>query len=150
MTTVRDIFQLACPRCGSDEHLKVAVVVWVDITPDGTVDNGWAAHEWWECSRCLCAACDHESSILEFTVKETPPEGTPRPPAKQAPVPTDVLCELAHALTVRECGSKQIPIDALDEDGDETIYTQDAQLVFDAIYEIVSDVLEPYREEVMP
>lgn len=60
----------------------------------------------------------------------------------------DVLCELAHELTVRECRFKQIPLDA-DDDG-ETVYSRDAQLVFDSIYEIVPGVLECNAKEVQP
>lgn len=56
------------------------------------------------------------------------------------PIPNDVLCELTHELTVRECAFKRIP---LDQDVDEEIiYSSDAQIIFDAIYDIVSRVLE--------
>jgi len=63
-------------------------------------------------------------------------------------VTTDILCELAHELTVRECRLRLIPIDT--ERDDETVYTDRAQLIFDNIFEIVSRVLERSCEEVAP
>jgi len=68
----------------------------------------------------------------------------------RAPVPNDVCCELAHTLTVRECGIRGVPVDVHDTDDDETRYPEEAQKIFDATYRIVSEVLEPYREEVAP
>lgn len=61
----------------------------------------------------------------------------------------DVLCELAHELTVRECRIRGVTVDARiadDHDG-ETLYTDEAQSVFEAIYDIVSAVLDPYCEK---
>ncbi len=68
------------------------------------------------------------------------------PPTSRTPIPNDVLCELAHALTVRECAFKQIPVDQ--ENDDETNYSDDAQVIFDDIYEIVSRVLDIHGSEV--
>lgn len=61
-----------------------------------------------------------------------------------AAITNDVLCELAHELAVRECAVRRIEMDVQDED--ETRYSPDAQLVFDAIYDIVTEVLESYSE----
>lgn len=63
-------------------------------------------------------------------------------------VPPDVLCELAHELTVRECAYRGF---VLDDDGDdETLYTAEAQSVFDCIYDIAARVLERRNAEVQP
>lgn len=150
MTTVRDAFQLACPACGSDEELRIEIVTWVDVTPDGTIDNGRWDHEWSERSGCYCDACKRVGTISCFSIEERPPAVRPAAPRASRPVPEDVLCELAHALTVRECGFRHITVDAQDATGDETVYSDDAQRIFDAIYSLVWDVLEPYCEEVMP
>jgi hypothetical protein len=56
----------------------------------------------------------------------------------------DILCELAHELTIRECSQRQIPVDTVCDD--ETIYSPDAQPIFDSLYDIVSRVLEPVGE----
>ncbi len=69
MTTVRNVFSIACPQCGSDTALKIKIVTWVDVTPDGTIDNGWTDHEWGDWSRCFCTACDREGYIREFGVR---------------------------------------------------------------------------------
>ena len=61
-------------------------------------------------------------------------------------VGADVLCELAHELTVRECTNRQIPVDQ--EGDDETVYSADAYLIFQSIYDIVSSVLERRCPEV--
>jgi hypothetical protein len=34
MTTVREIFGIACPQCGSDADLKIEITTWVDVSPD--------------------------------------------------------------------------------------------------------------------
>lgn len=73
---------------------------------------------------------------------------TPMPaPASRRAVPTnDVLCELAHELTVRECALGGIIVDV--EHDDETVYSDEAQAIFDGIYDIVSRVLETDGAEV--
>jgi hypothetical protein len=150
MTTVRDIFQLACPACGSDEELRVQIVTWVDVTPDGTVDNGRWDHEWSEGSGCYCDACKRVGTVREFTLGDRPPSATPDAPRASRPVPNCVLCEIAHVLTVRECAYRQIPVEAPGSYEDEIIYDHYAQAIFDAIYATVRNELEPYCEEVMP
>lgn len=67
---------------------------------------------------------------------------------QQSLVGTDVLCELAHALTVRECTIRAIPVD--EDREDEVGYTDAAYLVFQSIYDIASSVLERRGAEVAP
>ena len=64
----------------------------------------------------------------------------------EMPIANDVICELAHELTIRECAFKQISLDV--EGDDETIYSDDAQLVFDDIHDIISRVLPSKASEV--
>lgn len=63
-------------------------------------------------------------------------------------VPPDVLCELAHALTARECAYRGLILE--DYIDDETVYTAEAQCVFDGIYDIAARVLERQDAEVQP
>lgn len=70
MTTVRDVFGIACPNCGSDAYLKIEISTWVDVSADGTVDNGWADHEWSDTSRCYCDACEYSGIVLCFATKK--------------------------------------------------------------------------------
>lgn len=51
------------------------------------------------------------------------------------------VCELAHELTVRECTQKGITVDA-EKENEVTEYTEEAQKVFDEIYDIISEVLD--------
>lgn len=63
-------------------------------------------------------------------------------------VPPDILCELAHELTVRECVERAIPLDV--ETEDDVAYTDEAQTVFIAIYDILYAVLSKPCAEVHP
>jgi hypothetical protein len=72
------------------------------------------------------------------------------PPSRDRTVfPNYVRCELAHDLTVRECLFRGVTLDAYDssDDPDELHYSDEAQRIFDAIYDVISEVLEPYCEK---
>lgn len=76
---------------------------------------------------------------------DSPKAPTPRSPA----VTNDVLCELAHNLTVRECRIRDVTVDASeadDHDG-ESRYTDEAEGIFNTMYDIALTVLEPYCEK---
>ena len=66
--TVRDEWQLACPKCGSDERLQVSLRSMADVTPDGTEPFG--DHEWDNASFMRCAACGHAATVSNFYVEE--------------------------------------------------------------------------------
>jgi len=70
------------------------------------------------------------------------------PMPRRAVPTTDILCELAHELTVRECALGGIILDV--EQDDETRYSDEAQAIFDGIHDIVSRVLEGDGQEVAP
>lgn len=72
--TVRTIFNLACPKCGSDAHLRVAIDTWAELSTDGTDPVG--DHEWNEQSSCRCTNCEFKASVKQFTL---PPTATPPP-----------------------------------------------------------------------
>jgi len=61
MNTVKDEWGVCCPGCGSDEHLRVEVRSFADLTVDGTdVDD---AHDWDSTSACRCTACDWAGDV---------------------------------------------------------------------------------------
>jgi hypothetical protein len=66
--SVKTEWAMACPKCGSDEYIDVAAVVWVRLTEDGTdadqPDNG--NHEWDDDSRCTCGKCGHNGTVRDF------------------------------------------------------------------------------------
>lgn len=83
----------------------------------------------------------------ELTATET--DSAPAPQSRSAALSNDVLCELAHNLTVRECRIRDVTVDASetdDHDG-ETRYTDEAEGIFDALHGIAWSVLEPYCEK---
>jgi hypothetical protein len=149
MTTVRETFGLACPKCRDDEHILVAATEFVRLVPDGTISAG--DQEWALDSTACCTKCNHSGIVAEFEAKDDQPP-LARPSSRPtAPVPNDVCCELAHALTVRECAIRGITVDAqATSDDDENRYTEEAQDIFMALYDLVCGVLEPYCEEVAP
>jgi hypothetical protein len=68
MSTVRELFGLACPKCGSDEPLCVVIKSLATLSPDGT--DPFGDHEWDEESPCLCKECDFTGLITQFTLQE--------------------------------------------------------------------------------
>ena len=60
-------------------------------------------------------------------------------------ITNDILCELAHELTVRECLGRDLRLDVASED--EVAYTAAARIIFDQIYDIVAGLLDPSSEE---
>jgi hypothetical protein len=72
--TVRKTFNLACPKCGSDEHLRVAIETWADLSPDGTDPVG--DHDWNQYSGCRCTSCDFNGAVENFHLA---PDATPLP-----------------------------------------------------------------------
>jgi ssDNA-binding Zn-finger/Zn-ribbon topoisomerase 1 len=73
--TVRTIFPIACPQCGSDEHLRVALETWAEPSADGTEPAG--DHDWNAYSACRCTSCDLISAVENFRVA---PDAAPPPP----------------------------------------------------------------------
>lgn len=52
MTTVKETWNMACPKCGQDDALKVAVTTWKHLTSHGTEGDG--DHEWDSESNMMC------------------------------------------------------------------------------------------------
>lgn len=68
MNSVRETFGLACPRCGRDDRLLVAVDTLVHLLPDGTESAG--DQEWGPFSTCGCTACDYWDTVDSFETAE--------------------------------------------------------------------------------
>lgn len=68
MSTVRELFGLACPNCGSDEHLCVVIKTLASLSPDGT--DPFGDHEWDHESPCLWRECDFAGNVRQFAMAE--------------------------------------------------------------------------------
>ncbi|MGE3227888.1 MAG: hypothetical protein AB7J30_00415 [Hyphomicrobium sp.] len=66
MTSVRETFGLACPKCGQDDRLHVSVETFVHLLPDGS--EGVGDDEWGPFSRCGCTACDYWATVENFDI----------------------------------------------------------------------------------
>jgi len=74
MNTVRAIFELACPSCGTDECLQVELTTMSTLSADGTEPFG--DHYWDGDSHMRCANCGHRGIVTDFELDETA-EDTP-------------------------------------------------------------------------
>lgn len=66
--TVRKVWDMACPGCGSDAHLSVVVQSWAKLSADGT--DADSEHDWDSESGCRCTACGHAGLVSDFTLHE--------------------------------------------------------------------------------
>jgi hypothetical protein len=64
--TVKSIFSMACPTCGSDEDLLVDITTLAYLSADGTEATG--DHDWDDDSGCRCSACDHTGQVKDFRI----------------------------------------------------------------------------------
>ncbi len=66
-------FDMACPKCGDEDHIDVAAVVWVRLTDDGTDLDAPkdGSHEWDDNSEAQCVACDYSGKVRDFEPHET-------------------------------------------------------------------------------
>lgn len=55
--TVAESWNMRCPKCGSDEEIRIQCTTWVDLLPEGTDNDG--DHVWDEKSPAYCGACDY-------------------------------------------------------------------------------------------
>jgi hypothetical protein len=71
MTTVRQMWESSCPKCGRDDQIDVAAMVWVRLFPDGT-DQDEAQNtdtEFNQQSGAICAACGFNGNLGDFKVE---------------------------------------------------------------------------------
>lgn len=67
--TVRSEWNLACPGCKSDEHLRVSIKTWAALTVDGTEPVG--DHEWDHDSPMHCVSCNWTGTGWEAEVAKS-------------------------------------------------------------------------------
>ena len=70
MESLLDIYSLACPHCGNDEVLHIAITCMSRVTNDGSEPFG--DHDWHAASFCLCPACKHDATVAEFASRREP------------------------------------------------------------------------------
>lgn len=64
--TVRALFELACPSCGSDNDLEIVITAWAELSTDGTEPTG--DHDWDDSSGCRCDACQRTGTVADFRI----------------------------------------------------------------------------------
>jgi hypothetical protein len=69
MSTVRDEWGIACPKCKSDEHIEIECSIMVRLTQDGTDDEG-GDRIWDETSYTRCDNCSHQGKLARFYVDD--------------------------------------------------------------------------------
>ena len=68
--TVRTLFGLACPSCGSDSCLQVLIEVWADLGDAGPKPDDH--YHWDESSSCRCANCHLDGAVETFRTPADP------------------------------------------------------------------------------
>lgn len=69
MSTLRDIYDMACPKCDNDDELRVLVEAVATLTPDGTTADG-SHHEWNLDHYCSCPVCRFDGIVADFMIDE--------------------------------------------------------------------------------
>ncbi len=70
MTNINCLHGLACPKCGHDECLVIAVSSLASVTDEGT--DMFGATEWAETSYCECPECQHHGTVSDFRIHPQP------------------------------------------------------------------------------
>ena len=67
MSNLRDSFNLACRKCGQDEHFDIIITTLARLSADGSDPQG--EHEWNDESYCQCPHCRTDGTVADFTTK---------------------------------------------------------------------------------
>jgi hypothetical protein len=60
-----NIWNMQCPKCGSDEGIAIEMTVWGELIPHGIkLDN--YRRTWSIESKCYCNRCNHIGIVREF------------------------------------------------------------------------------------
>jgi len=70
--------EMACPKCGEYESIRVTAQIWVDLlfSPSGELEGSDcdnSDHEWGSESAAYCNACDFTGTAGEFYPDKMPP-----------------------------------------------------------------------------
>lgn len=68
MATVKQAWEMCCPKCGEDDRIDVLALVWVRLTPDGTDrdEPDGTDEDWDNNSPCSCNHCGHRGTVGDF------------------------------------------------------------------------------------
>jgi len=73
--SVKEIWGMACPKCGASDKIDICADIWVRLCPDGTDDtaseNGDT--EWTHHSGAKCCACGFGGNVSDFSKAEGEP-----------------------------------------------------------------------------
>jgi hypothetical protein len=71
MTTVKEVWKMACPRCGDDSTIDITASIDVRLCVDGTDADATRCgdHEWGDDSPVTCG-CGHEGIVNDFTIPD--------------------------------------------------------------------------------
>jgi len=72
-----------CPKCGQEDLFKIEASVIVEVSDDGTEDQG-GDYEWDQAAFCQCCDCDHAGKLADFTI-ENWDKKKPKKRAEQSP-----------------------------------------------------------------
>lgn len=67
MTTNRDIWGVACLKCGKDDDLRVELRVLAKLTPNGTEIYG--EREWDSECFMYCGHCGNDGIVADFSTR---------------------------------------------------------------------------------
>lgn len=71
--SVKTEWEMACPKCGSDEQIMIIATVRIQLMEDGTEGgHGGGGFEWDEHSPCTCDKCGHSGEVEDFEAE--PPD----------------------------------------------------------------------------
>jgi len=65
VTSVRDRWQMQCPKCSSDHELYIVAEVAVLLDPDGSDEVEYP--DWTDNSVCKCGACGFHGTVRGFS-----------------------------------------------------------------------------------
>jgi hypothetical protein len=70
--SVREIWNMECPKCKSDANLKVDIVIKKTciLTSDGTESDDEGDHIWDDDSGCECTACQWSGLVFQAKLGE--------------------------------------------------------------------------------
>jgi hypothetical protein len=65
-----NIWNMQCPKCGSDEAVVVQVLVWAHVDVDHVEPGGESM--WTDSSPCHCGVCQHFGEVRKFRIDANP------------------------------------------------------------------------------
>jgi len=70
MSSTRETYGLACPKCGSDRLIVVRALTWLMLCGDATPQADHCQDEWDDDSQCACGKCGYNDQVARYTARE--------------------------------------------------------------------------------